>query len=560
MNYDNLTKEELISLIEENENITGKYGLVWDKEKEPEETVVNCDKNIPILTEVNDKKIIKGDINNILIEGDNFHSLSVLNYTHKDSIDIIYIDPPYNTGNKDFVYNDSYVDIEDGYRHSKWLNFMNKRLRLAKELLKDDGIIFISIGDDEEQNLKQLCNQVFGENNFIENYIWESTFRPDNSSPILRRNAEFVLCYAKDKRLIDYFNGDISESEGMPSLTKAKEKIKTIKFPENYVKTLLKDGIYSKGMKDNGKQLQWELVEDAEVKDGVFITPVVLRGHSYWATDKKINEEMKNGTEIWIKSESFVPYYKKKKLSINRPTKILNRESVKDYLYANAELNAIFEKKPFNNPKPSTLIKYLINFIDKKNAIILDFFAGSGTTGQAVLELNKEDGGHRQFILCTNNENNICEEITYERLKRVINGYSNKEGHETNLNYYKCEFVENSNNRDQLYFDLTEKCIPMMCVKDNNYIEYKSTNEYKIFTNEYKTSYSCVYYSLFGDKEDEFIKELENIDGYKSVYKFSLGETVDTSIFKNVKNYSIEAIPYKIVELYKRIVKMSRED
>lgn len=160
--YENYTKEQLIQKIKQLES--KKYGLVWDDEKEPEKVVLECQNNIPILKKI-DEKTIKTHIEkstNILIEGDNYHALQVLNYTHKGQIDIIYIDPPYNTGNKDFKYNDSFVDKEDGYRHSKWLNFMSKRLKLAHNLLKDDGVIFISIGKDEVSQLSLLVKDIFG--------------------------------------------------------------------------------------------------------------------------------------------------------------------------------------------------------------------------------------------------------------------------------------------------------------------------------------------------------------------------------------------------------------
>ena len=166
MNFEEMSKEDLIEYIKNlNESNNGKYGLIWDKEKEPEQVVVDCDKNIPVLEEVKEKEIDNGGEDNILIEGDNFHALSVLNYTHPESIDVIYIDPPYNTGNNDFVYNDKYVDAEDGYRHSKWLNFMSKRLKLARNLLKEDGVIFISIDDNEFAQLKLLCDKIFGDLN-----------------------------------------------------------------------------------------------------------------------------------------------------------------------------------------------------------------------------------------------------------------------------------------------------------------------------------------------------------------------------------------------------------
>ena len=560
MNYNDLTKEELIKLLEDNESYSGKYGLIWDKEKEPEKIVEECDKNIPILNEITEKRIINGGTNNLLIEGDNFHALSILNYTHQNKIDIIYIDPPYNTKKSDeWIYNDKYVDADDAYKHSKWLNFMDKRLKIARNILKENGLIFISIDDNELCQLKLLCDKIFGENNFCGQYMWYKSATPPNLSKKIKKNLEYVLCYEKSKDDVK-FKGIVKNSSSNNGLMNQTNSIGILNFPPNVVDTNLQDGLYEKGLYGTSKY-EIELLEDTEVKDHLFIKNVKLKGKFKWS-QQYLDSEISKGTKISIKTIAFSPSYEKLEYDPEVPTNLIDKNvGVNTTEEAGKELAKLFDgKMVFEYPKHVSLIKYLIKFIDNKDAIILDFFAGSGTTGQAVLELNKEDGGHRQFILCTNNENNICEEITYERLKRVICGYKEFNALGGCLEYYKCDFVENSNNRDQLYFDLTEKCIPMMCVKDNNFIEYKTTDEYKIFTNKDKISYSCVYYSLFGDKEEEFVKELENINGYKSIYKFSLGETVDTSIFEKVKDYSIEAIPYKIVELYKRIVKMSRED
>ena len=563
MNYNEMSKEELIQLLEENENTTGKYGLVWDKQKEPEKIVEECGKAIPILKKLNGKTIQNEGADNILICGDNFHSLSVLNYTHKESVDVIYIDPPYNTGHEDFMYNDKFVDIEDGYRHSKWINFIQKRLKLAKGILRDEGIIFISIDDNEFAQLKLLCDKIFGENNMVAIFNWKKTSTPPSLSKNVRKKFEYVLCYKKNQ-YNNGLNGGTVEGGDMPLLN-GSNTWGTLKFKKDSVIFKLPDGFYPKGEKD-----RVVLEEDINIVNGVSDCDIVLSGNFKWKQDT-VDQEICDGTKFYIKSDKFAIRYQREGVRVKVPSNIISKEEceVGTNEDATKELQQIFNSKSevFSHPKPTSLIKYLINMItyDNKNATILDFFAGSGTTGQAVLELNKEDGGNRKFILCTNNEGNICDDVTYPRLKTVITGkridnsyYS--DGLLGSLNCYETEFVENSNNRDQLYFDLTEKCIPMLSIKDGNYIEYKYTDEYIIFRNNDSTKFTCVYYSLFGNKEEEFINELKNIKEEKTIYKFALGDYLDLSNFDGVINYKVEAIPYRIVELYKKIVKMSRED
>ncbi|MBL7131874.1 MAG: site-specific DNA-methyltransferase [Candidatus Omnitrophica bacterium] len=198
-NYQNWTKEELIARIKTLEK-RKKYGLVWEDKKE--DVVEQCKKQLPILKEVKSKEIItdKDKPTNLLIEGDNYHALSVLNYTHAKKVDVIYIDPPYNTGNKDFIFNDRYVDSEDGYRHSKWLSFMEKRLKLVKDLLKDTGVIFISIDDNEMAQLKLLMDSpdLFGEKNFICDLLWKKKGTSTNVEGVqVSSLTEYILCYGK---------------------------------------------------------------------------------------------------------------------------------------------------------------------------------------------------------------------------------------------------------------------------------------------------------------------------------------------------------------------------
>lgn len=567
----NEERSELLALL----NSRKRYGLVWEDKPEEAEEILKT--HIPVLTEVKDKGInhdteTQKNPNHILIEGDNLHALTSLCYTHEGKIDVIYIDPPYNTGNKDFVYNDSYVDTEDSYRHSKWLSFMNKRLRIAKRLLSENGIVFISIGDDEISNLSMLCKEIFGEKNYIETYIWTSTLRPDNSSPLLRRNAEFVICCCKDIRKIEYFNGVVSETSGMPSLTKAKEKIKTICFPPYTVKTNLKDGVYFAGMKENGRNPQWQLLEDVVVKNGLIISELRLRGHSYWATEKKIKEEIEAGTEIWIKSETFVPYYKKAKESINRPTKILPVDYVKDGLYANVELNdGLFNQKVFNNPKPSTLISFLINFVDKRNVTILDFFAGSGTTLHATMQLNAEDGGHRQCILVTNNENDICEKVTYERNKRVINGYTTPKGvaveglKANNLRYFKCEMKPRElshQSKRELVMAMTD----ILRIKEDIYTEQNQFGSLPLHGKA-----RLLRYFADGDRRmlmvydtrvlPFVIKEIGQMEGTIKIYLFADGAYPYTEDFRSVMDkVELVALPHAFSQALKHVLPQAPEE
>lgn len=359
---------------------------------------------------------------NLFITGDNLETLKLLQESYLGKIDMIYIDPPYNTG-KDFVYQDNFKktkkenDVsegildEDGNRlvknektngryHSDWLTMMYPRLKLARNLLSDTGVIFVSIDDNEQANLKLLMDEVFGSGNFIENYIWESTFRPDNSSPINRKNAEYVLLYGKDKSKINYLVGSIEKSNGLPSLTKNSMKSSTLKFPENTVKTYLADGEYESGIKKSDYRLENKVT----VKNGVIINSFSLTGRMIWGQDY-LDDQLSLGTNIIIKNESFVPYSQKSNTT-SAPNKIIPNTIVGDVLEGRSEVTGLFDtKQVFSYPKPTSLIKYFAYLIHNKNAVILDFFAGSGTTAESVMKLNFEDGGNRKFIIATLDEN-----------------------------------------------------------------------------------------------------------------------------------------------------------
>jgi adenine-specific DNA-methyltransferase len=558
--YSLLTREDLVSLLLKYDE-KKKYGIVWDEERVPEKVVTDCQTHLPVLTEVKDKEIITNpnELTHLLIEGDNYHTLSVLNYTHQGKIDLIYIDPPYNTGNKDFIYNDKYVENEDDYKHSKWLNFMSKRLELARELLTENGVIFISIDNNEHAQLKLLCDKIFGENNFVENYLWNKTSTPPALSKKSRKTHEYILCY-QNKIDSKMFIGLVSEGGDAPLLNEGNKKI-TLNFPCNIVKSTLKDGIYTKGIKD-----RVVLENDVEIKNGLIVNQFSLTGNFRWVQET-LNKEIKNNCCLIVKSDKFsIRYSRLGQRTVAPPNYITDRfynskidkseEEVGTNEAAGNELFEILGKKIFSFPKPVSLIKYLISFIENKNIVVLDFFAGSGTTAQAVLELNKKDGGNRQFIITTNNESEICNNVTYPRVSKIIQGYENTKKTEINglggnLKYFKTSFVENVSNRDQVRLQVTRRCTEMLCVKEGIYNLKKETLDWKIF--EQNNNFLGVYYEMSQIALDELKEEMNELNGNKVLYCFTVEREVNQNDFEDWDNTRIETIPQKILEVYRRI-------
>ena len=550
MELEDLGKGELIDLVKKLRS-KRKYGLVWESEKIREH--FDSQTSLPVLEDL-PKLAIKSKSEkptHLLIEGDNYPALALLNATHSSKIDLIYIDPPYNTGNKDFKYNDDFVERDDVYRHSKWLAFMSKRLELAKTLLSEYGIIFVSIGEDEQANLKLLMDSVFGENNFIETFIWESIFRPSNLGKSVRRNSEYVLCYVRNKSENFTLAQKSQETQGEPSLTQYNNAPRTLTFPANYVKVKLEDGTYKKG-----KFGEIEMLDDLVVKGGLAIKEFRINGKLKWKQDY-LDSEIEKGVSLSIKTKSFIPYYRKDyQETILRPTKIIPRDTVGDVLAANAELKRIFGESVFDYPKPTSLIKYLISICDlPENPIILDYFAGSGTTGDAVLQLNDEDEGNRQFILITNNEQNICEEVTYPRLQKIINGFEDSAGNEiaskeANLRYLKVESLAKTRNPDEMKIRIAEKIVPILCVKEMVFDKEKSISEsFSIFKSDKKVI--GIYNSFDLSDLEKFKSSLSKYsDLPKKAYLFTFDdEALADELFDDMPDVVLEPIPQKILEL-----------
>jgi len=520
-----------------------KYGLVW--EDKPEDVVEMCKEKLPVLKEVKDKEIItdKNKPVNLLIEGDNYHALSVLNYTHAGKVDVIYIDPPYNTGNKDFIFNDRYVDREDAYRHSKWLSFMEKRLKLAKNLLKDTGVIFISIDDNEVAQLKLLMDHpdLFGEGN-VEIMVWnkipeEGTagqgkmkityrFRIDHEYIVVAYKNRDKVYFNKPLRIkptkLEYDNADNDPRGPWISCEICKSEKKSNPKGKNYYTVITPKGV--------AITRQWHFSKEEFLK-------LDKDGRIYWG----------NGTTV--------PRLKK---FINEPrpttpTSIIGNISQTE---GNRDLKNIFHEMVFDNPKPVNLMKYLLEISTNSNSLILDFMAGTGTTGHAVLELNKEDGGNRQFILCTNNENNICTDVCYPRIKKVIEGYKNlkgewMEGLGGNLKYFRTDFVD-AEPSDKNKIKLTHQATEMLCIKEGTFEKVIDNERFKIFKN------SDHYTGIIWDQTaiPEFKRAIKDIKAKFSVYVFSLGDETFNDEFKDIKQkVQLSPIPEAILRVYRRIFK-----
>lgn len=538
-----------------------KFGLVW--EDKPEEIVLGCEKQVPIIKEVKNRKLVSDNspLNNVLIEGDNYHSLSVLNYTHRNKIDVIYIDPPYNTGSSAWIYNNNYIDENDSYRHSKWVSMMKNRLELAKNLLTDNGFIVCAIDHYELFTLGLLMDEIFGESNRIGivSVVHKSEGR--NQEKFFGTSHEYMLFYSKNKQSANF--AKIVLNEDIQATFDREDKDGLFRL-NNY----LRSGGGDHNLRKNKPHFFYPIYVSSDLKNITIekqkgyeeILPITSTGQERtWKTTKETFLERLNSGQIIAERDqnNKIQVYEKYRESQVIKTHWIDPKYHAIH-YGTKVVENILGGKKFDFPKSLYLLIDTLKLTSTKNSTVLDFFAGSGTTGHAVLELNKQDGGKRKFILCTNNENNIAEEVTYERLKRVIKGYKNKKGEKVeslggNLSYYKTDLVDIEKLQrisDESKIKITYQAGEMIAIRENTLNELDKNDWWQIFESDNKKT--AIYFKEDKSKLPELVKILEKEDKSTVLYIFGWGKNEYKNEY-STKNIKVEDIPEPIIEVYKEI-------
>jgi adenine-specific DNA-methyltransferase len=613
---DGLTSDEkaaLINLV----NTKKKYGLVW--EEKPEEVEEDLRKNLPVLKEVKENAIINGDNypNHILIEGDNLHSLTALTFTHENKIDVIYFDPPYNTGAKDWKYNNDFVDENDGWRHSKWINFMYRRLNIAKRLLTDDGALICAIDHNEQENLGILLRETFPSKEITCVTIVHNPrgIQGDNFSYtheyayFVYPKGRFIGRISRDEQEYEWSNlrnwgGESERKDGKslfyPIYFKDEKLVSVGETPD--------ESFHPSG--------PYEILADGTLE----IWPIDNNGiERKWRYSIASLKEIPHKIKLVKKDGVFQVQLLKDE---DRPKTVWVDKKYDANIYGTQILGSIIKTK-FPFPKSLYTVEDCIMAVlnGKKDAIILDYFAGSGTTGHAVLNINKMDDGNRKFILCTNNESGICEQVTYQRIKNCIQGYeyqgtekdvlykkklnvsmikqseklfaeidkisennkavysslkmeiqddsfqltgikqieSFKDGfNKNNLRYYKTEFVSREptlKNKQNLTLLATE----LLCIKEDCYVVHSINTDWLSVFHDDKGQYLFVIYDDNRIEESvieirEFIKSIQP-DKLVKVYVFSNGQYPYTEEFEDILNHiTLCALPDAIYKAYQNVL------
>jgi len=558
--YADWTKEDLINRIQALEK-RKKYGLVWDEERTKEKFEADAQGKLPVLKEIKSKEI-KTDPDkptHILIEGDNYHALSVLCYTHEKSIDVIYIDPPYNTGNKSWKYNNDYVEKDDAFRHSKWLSFMGKRLALTRRLLKESGIILVTIDDYEMHTLKLLMDQIFGESNRLGTITIVNKPEGRTDDKFIPTAHEYMLVYGRNANKCAVNKLPTYEEEYYDNYP-LEDEVSRYKL-----KGLRRGGANSR--RQDRPNLYYPIYfdpEDGDVSltkvngDYIEILPIDSKNiERCWRWGNQRISESRSELVFKKVGDKWDIFVKSRAISAIKATTVWNNPKYNPSAHGTKLLEEILGRtKAFDYPKSLYAVIDAVAMSSKNNSVVLDFFAGSGTTGHAVLELNKRDGGNREFILCTNNENGICEEVCYPRITSVIKGYRTKkrkkvEGLRGNLKYFRTAFVP-SEPTDKNKELLTKQSVEMLCLRESTFDFVSETDAFKIYKN--KDHYTGIIFDQLAIPK--FKKAVSKYDNPVSVYVFSLGDDDFSEEFADMKKtVKVCSIPEAILRVYRRIFK-----
>lgn len=438
--YGHLDKDALVRLLERRD-AERQLGLVWERDAIDPDSAVNDDY---VALEL-DAALGHGAApwHNLIIEGDNYDALRALRMSHSGAIRCIYIDPPYNTGNRDFVYNDRFVDKSHRFRHSLWLEFMHRRLRLAKELLADDGVIFVSIDDNELFRLGMLMDEVFGNDGRLACIVWQTDGNFDNQAKI-KICHEYILAYSPSP-----------EAFPMPTVVDPNTPVDSKLFRAEIRNTIVKNGpknpvselsipigfpaSFASGVIPARRHKWPHITTDIRVANGVVQTPATLS--SGWANRdlcqafietgfKPVQDSKGQSTAFVLTATGAIENVKLRETPSHVMSVLRNLGNTQSDSSLLADMGI-----RFSYPKPVSMLKYLLSILDDKDATFLDFFAGSGTSAHAVAKLNAEDGGTRKFILVSSAEateeqpdKNLCRDVCAERVRRVLGGYTNAKG------------------------------------------------------------------------------------------------------------------------------------
>lgn len=553
-----LSKDQLIGMVKQLKR-QKKFGLIW--EDKPEDVAEQCKKELPVLEEVVKKAINKQSnaATNLIIEGDNYHSLSVLNYTHNQKVDVIYIDPPYNTGNQSWKYNNNYVDKDDPWKHSKWLSMMYKRLSLAKNLLKSNGSLVIAIDDYEVHHLGLLLEEMFP--NYERNLVIVEHHPQGAGSNTISRTHEYAFICSPSG--LGFTGRVIRDEEGSWSLKRSGQgennwrKNRPKQFYAVIVdqKTRQVVGVGSEIPKEERNY------PTGETKDGcIQIYPIDKEGKERcWRYNRSTMQKLIESNLIGYSPKGALTV--KKEIVSQAPIfSVWSDSKYNAGTHGSSLLTKIMgTTNTFQYPKSIwTVVDMLKPLHSNKNAIILDFFAGSGTTGHAVMLLNKEDGGNRQFILCTNNENGIAEDVCYPRIEKVIGGVEGLPevtGIPANLRYFKTAFVKKSTVSDDTRNSLVRRSAEMICVRENTFEKVVDKSDFKIYRDT--------------DHVTGILFDLNSVEAFKAelvkqklpahIYVFSLSnDTYDDDFADLGLEHELCPIPESILEVYRKLFRSKK--